>query len=248
MRRATTLAISAMLLPGALALGACSGSSTPSSPAATTAAAPAATSPQATATTPVASNANLLTGTELKADLAPASYFPSGYTSNASDTRDTGDSLQAPSTSAVSAPDCTLFGTNGIVTITGVSPVSFAQGDYLDSATSGEYAQEIDVFQGTTAQSVMNTLGVDGNACPTFPDSQTSSTAKVAETSSTVAGDPALVFTVTDGSWAGGLTIEAVQADHAVVTVMVSDSSSDNGTPQAAKLAATLVANLGGKS
>jgi hypothetical protein len=245
MRRTTAFAISAVLLPSALALSACSGSSTSNAAAGSS----TSTSPAAAAATTTADpNTGLLTGTELKAALAPASYFPSGYSSNASSTRDTGASFQVPSVSAPASPDCTLFGSNGILTITGVSPVSFAQGDFIDSASSGEYAQEIDVFQGTAAQTDMTALAQAGKSCPTYQDSQTSSTAKVTDTTTTVAGDPALVFTSTDPAWSGGLTIEAVQAGHAVVTVMVSDNATDNGAPEATKLATTIVANLAGKS
>lgn len=257
MRRTTAFAIAAALLPGTLALGACSGSSGGAPKAAgTTAPAPAAsssasTSPATTAPTPTASaqsDASLLTGAELNQYLVPASYFPSGFASVAAETQNSGTLFEPQSINEPGVPDCTLFDTNGLLTITGYSPVSFTQGDYQSKSTFGEYAQEIDEFQGDASQTLMTSLAAAAAVCPTYPDSQTNTSAHVKQSASTIGGDPALVFTTTDSQWASGLTIEAVRVGTAVVSVMVSDGNSDNGTPEATKLAGTIVANLAAKS
>ena len=251
MRRTTTLAISAVLLPATLALSACSGSSTPAAKAAGTPSSAATTTsadstPTATASTQPTTP--LLTGSQLKGFLAPASDFPSGFAPVAAETQDTGTGYEQQSINPPPTPQCALFDTNGIITITGYSPVSFAQGDYQSTTVPGEYAQEIDVFQGTASQSLMTALAAAAFVCPTYPDSETNTTAHVKQATTTVDGDPALVFTTTDSAWKGGLTIEAVRVGTAVVTVMASTQTNDNGGPEAARLAGTIVANLAGKS
>jgi hypothetical protein len=255
-RRTAAFAISAALLPAALSLGACSGS--PAAPkAAGTASGPAAAPTTATPSVPAGPQAPppsappgapLLTGTQLKGALLPASYFPSGFTNVAAETQDTGDGYEKQSTTRPAAVQCPLFDTNGIVTITGYSPVSFAQSDYQSKAGSAEYAQEIDVFEGAASQGLMSTLSLAASACSTYQDSETSTTAQVEQTATAVGGEPALVFLTTDPAWPGGVTIEAVRVGTAVVTVMASTGSADNGTREAAKLAAAIVANLVGKS
>lgn len=56
--------------------------------------------------------------------------------------------------------------------------VSFAQNDYVDQ-NAGQYAQEIDVFQGSTAQHVMAELRQVASSCRSLHDAQTSSTVTV---------------------------------------------------------------------
>src|SRR5437660_6218768 len=77
-----------------LVLVACSSDSDPGSgaSAASTAPAPAGTASGTPTTTADADpDAGLLTGRQLKAALAPASFFPSGFVLDAGGSRDTGD-------------------------------------------------------------------------------------------------------------------------------------------------------------
>lgn len=256
MRRTAVLAAAAVLLPAAVALSACSGSSTPTPKAAgTTSPGPAAdptASPDASAARPPAAagrrTLQILPGSQLKSLLAPQSYFPSGFTSVAAETQDSGDAYGLQATIRPSGVQCPLFDTNSIVTITGYSPVAYAQSDYQSKTESGQYAEEIDEFSGDAPQGLMDTLSLAATACASYTDAVTSSTAHVTQSTAVADGQPALVFIANDGSWPGGVTTEAVEVGPAVVTVMVSTSSADNGTAEAAKLAATVVANVIGKS
>ncbi|HEV2634844.1 MAG TPA: hypothetical protein VGX23_06825 [Actinocrinis sp.] len=253
MRRTSVFAITAVLLPASFTLGACSSSSSAGATAAASAsssstASPAAASPTPTAPAQSASAGPPLTGTQLKSYLAPAGDFPDGYTSTPQETQDTGDAYEPQSISPPPTPTCALFDTNGIITVTGYNPVSFAQGDYRSASDGGEYAQEIDVFQGTAAQDLMTALAAAARACSTYPDSETSTTATVTQTTTFIGGYTALVFTTSDPQWKAGLTIEAVRIGNTVVTVMVSNGESDDGGPEATNLAATIVANLTAKS
>lgn len=215
-----------------LSLAACSpsslgsgGNSTAGSP--TTAAAQASTDP----------DAGLPTGTLLKADLV-SKGIPAGYKLDGSGSVDTGSTYQPP-TAPTSATGCTNLDGTSWVNLAGRGSVSFAQNDYIDNATSEEFAQEIDAFQGTTAQDVMSALSDITAKCPTFEDSATSSTVKVSVATSSSPGDGAVVITLSDSKWVGGMTLEAVRVGHSVVTVL---SSADSGSAAIAKSMAAQIA------
>jgi hypothetical protein len=205
--------------------------------------------PGGTTVTPPAANpdAGLLTGTQLKELLEPASYFPSGFRRNPAGTRDTGPDYQPPSTTRVPKPKCRLLGATSWTSITGVDGVSFAQDDYIDKASSAEIAQEIDVYRGTTALTVMRKLGTISAACRSYTDAQTGSRAEVSEKARPRLGDGGYVITVTDPAWRSGSTLVAARVGTAVVTVLSTDGA-DNGHASAMKLTAHLVAALRGKA
>lgn len=133
------------------------------------------------ASTPSDPDAGLLTGTQFKAALV-SKGIPSGYALDTSGSVDTGSDYQAPSAPATGTDCASLDGTSW-VNLAGQGSVSFAQNDYIDKSTSEEFAQEIDAFPGTTAQAVMTALSEITAKCPTFKDSQTSSTVKVSAVS-----------------------------------------------------------------
>ncbi|MCX5213778.1 hypothetical protein OG689_31680 [Kitasatospora sp. NBC_00240] len=237
-----------------LALTACSATSPQAAaPApATTAAAPAtpAAAPSATpAATPAAAdpNAGLLTGTQLKALLAPATAFATGFAIDAASTRDTGDTYQLPAVTEVPEPDCTRLGGTSWTEITGIAGVSFAENAYIDKNASAESAQEIDVYRDKTAQTVVGALGKLSLACPGYTDPQTSSKVTVTEKALPGVGDEAYVITQTSPAWQGGTTLVAARVGTAVVTVLAS-SGADKGTATATKLAGQLAAGLKGKA
>jgi hypothetical protein len=221
-------------------------------PVALAACTPGTHTPAARATTTaVRATANpdlgLLTGTQLQRLLAPPSYFPAGFAPDPSGARDSGPGYQRPAVTAMRKPNCRLLGGTSWITITGIDGVSFAQNDYLDKASSAEIAQEIDVYRGTTAQAVLRKLGGIAAACPSYPDPQTSSTAKVRERARARLGDGGYLITVTAPAWQGGTTLVAARAGTAVVTVL-STAGPGNGHASALKLASHLVAALQGQN
>jgi hypothetical protein len=234
---AATLLTAAALSAG---LAACSPGSAAAPAAGRTAAAPARSSADP--------DAGLLTGAQLEELLEPASYFPSGFSRDRAGTRDTGPSYRPPRTIRVRKPKCRLLGGTSWTSITGIDGVSFAQDDYIDKASSAEIAQEIDVYRGTTAQTVMRKLGAISSACPSYSDSQTGTQASVREHASAPLGEGGgYVITVTDPAWSNGTTLVAARVGTAVVTVLSTDGA-DNGHTSAMRLTAHLVAALRGRA
>ena len=205
---------------------------------------PSATAPPttagATSPAPVNPDAGLLTGTQLKPLLAPASWFPHGFTLDPQGSVDTGDYYQPVSPPGPLKCD-RLDGTSWVELGNG-GAVSFAQNDYLDTS-SGQYAQEIDVYQGTTAQDVMAQLRKVVASCRSFRDSQTSSTVTVTMRNGPQLGDHALTIRLQDPRWRGDVTDQAVRVGTAVITVYFS-AASGTSQAQATRLATVLTANL----
>ncbi|MFI9065194.1 hypothetical protein ACIGQE_25555 [Streptomyces sp. NPDC053429] len=227
-----------------LALTACS-FSTPN--AAPKAAAPAAGSSAAAAAPAADPDKGLLTGKQLKAALAPVSFFPAGFTADPEDARDTGERYQLPATAEVPTPDCTKLGGTSWTEITGITGVSFAQNAYVNKNSSEEFAQEIDVYRGTTATTVLDALGKISKACPSYTDGDTHAKVTVTEKPLAGVGDGAWTITQTSTAWQGGTTLVAARVGTSVVTVLVS-SSTDTGLPGGTKLTKQLVASLTGKA
>ncbi|MEU0390707.1 hypothetical protein [Streptomyces chartreusis] len=224
--------LAAAALP--LALAACSSGSSGSSGGSSPAAKPAASKDP---------NAGLLTGTQLKKALAPASYFPSGFAADPSLARDTGDTFQTPATKNAAKPHCADLGATSWIGLTGVEGVSFAQNSYVNKNTSAELDQEIDVYRGTTSVDVLKDLTKVVDACPAYTDTDTHSTVKVTGTSTAGLGDDAYTITLTDSAWQSGTTLIAARVGTAVVSVLSTDGS-DNGAVGAKKLAEKVVASV----
>jgi hypothetical protein len=190
-------------------------------------------------------DAGLMTGTQLKARLVAAGQFPAGFTLDPTGSVDSGDTYQLPSPAA-GAPDCTRLDATSWEAQAGVGSVSFAENDYIDNDTSEQYAQEIDVFRGASAQAAMAGLRKLASTCPSFHDAQTSSTVTVKLANGPALGDDALTFTLDSPQWAGGTTLEAVRVGTAVVTVLYS-AASGTGAAQATDLATAITKNLKSK-
>ena len=217
-------------------LAACSSTS----PSATAPSATAKPSGGATSSAPGSPNAGLLTGTQLKPLLAPASWFPRGFTLDPSGSVDTGNYYQP-----VSRPGplkCDRLNGTSWVDLGNGGAVSFAQNDYLDTSI-GQYAQEIDVYQATTAQDVMAHLRKVVASCRSFRDSQTSSTVTVTMEKGPQLGDDALTIRLQNPRWGGDVTLEAVRVGTAVITVYFS-AASGTSQAQATRLAAVVTPNL----
>ncbi|MYS88694.1 MULTISPECIES: hypothetical protein [Streptomyces] len=226
--RALTV-LAAAALP--LALASCSSASSADTSAAT---APAK---------PKDPNAGLLTGTQLKKALAPASYFPSGFAADPGLARDTGDTYQAPATKSATRPHCADLAATSWISLTGVEGVSFAQDSHINKNTSAELDQEIDVYRGTTAADVMKDVAKVAAACPSYTDADTHSTVKVTGASTTGLGDEAYTITLTDSAWESGTTLIAARAGTAVVSVLSTDGG-DNGAASAKRLAQHVLASV----
>lgn len=235
---ASTMLVAAVL---PLTLVACSSGSQQ-----TTAAAGPSAAPAAAASTVADPNNGLLTGTQLKSALAPASLLKPGFAPDAPGTRDTGDGYTPPATADVSTSDCPKLDGTSWIAISGITGVSFAQNDYVDKNSSSELAQEVDVFRGTTATTVLDALGKAAVKCPSFTDAQTSSKVKVAERPTAGLGDGAYTITLTSPGWSGGTTLVAVRVGTAIVTVL-SSSSPDNGSATATKVVNHIVGAIKGK-
>ncbi|PAZ15964.1 hypothetical protein CLM62_10855 [Streptomyces sp. SA15] len=228
--------LAAATLP--LALAACSSGSSHTSDSPTAAAKPAKAKDP---------NAGLLTGTQLKKTLAPASSLTSGFAADPSLTRDTGDTYRTPATKSAAKPNCAALGATAWVDLTGIEGVSFAQSSYIDKNTSAELDQEIDVYRGTTSADVMKALAKVVAACPSYTDSDTHTKVTVTGRSTSGLGDDAYTITLTDSAWESGTTLIATRVGTAVVSVLSTDGS-DNGAASAKKLTQQVVASLKGQA
>ncbi|MFD8915079.1 hypothetical protein [Streptomyces sp. NPDC059575] len=189
-------------------------------------------------------NAGLLNGTRLKEALAPASAFPSGMTLEADGAADSGADFVSPSARKAAKPDCAGLETTSWIQITGYKGgVSFAQNDYANSEKTESVAQEIDAFQGTTAQDVMKQLRSVATECATFTDTDAHATVKVAGASTAGLGDEAYTMTLTSGTWQNGQTLIAARSGNSVVTVL-STAGTDNGAASAKKVTTTILSAL----
>jgi hypothetical protein len=207
----------ALVVP--LLLAACSTSTS------TTGASSSSTSALSAAPSPSDPYAGLLTGAKLKPLLV--TDMPPGFTLDSAGSHDSGTFFQLPSTpSAAATPDCTMLEATAWVELGGQGAVSFAQNDYLDSAKN-EIAQEIDAYQGTTAQTVMTRLQQVFAACATYKSTNTGTTATVHIVTSAAPdlGPDAIKAVVTSPSWQGDTTMVAARADNFVVTAFYSSSA-----------------------
>ncbi|GHB43592.1 hypothetical protein GCM10010347_11000 [Streptomyces cirratus] len=210
--------------------------------------APKAAGLAASAAAPVPDpNKGLLTGSQLKTALAPASFFATGFTADPESSRDTGDGYRPPAATEVPTPDCTKLDKTAWTEITGITGVSFAQDAYVNKNSSEEFAQEIDVYRGTTATTVLDALGKISKGCPKYTDGDTNAKVAVTEKPLAGVGDGAWAITLTSSAWQGGTTLVAARVGTAVVTVLAS-SSTDTGMPGATKLTKQLVTSLAGKA
>ncbi len=229
--RLSPIAIAAVL---PLALAGCSSFASSSASAGTSGAASSA----AGSANP---DAGLLTGSRLKTALVTTG-LPSGYAVNSSATLDSGSSYQSPSASATASPKCVNLEATGWVNLAGYESVSFAQNDYVNNGSSEEFAQEVDAYEGSTAQTVMANLAKLGTTCPSFTDSSTSSTVKVAAATGTSLGDGTVTITLTDSSWSSSETLVAVRVGQNVISVL--NSATGNSATYANTLASTITAGV----
>jgi len=190
----------------------------------------------------------LLTGTELTEALAPDALFPAGFAVDPSATQDTGGDYQATGDTHPAKPDCTKLQTNAWIAITGLTGVSFTQQDRVDKARTAEIDQEIDVFKGGTAATVMERIGAVGAACPSFLDSDTRSKVTVTQKPLAGVGDGAYVITLMSPRWQSGTTLVAARVGTAVITVLSGDDSGHDGRVTAEKVARHIAGRLQGRA
>ena len=235
--RGRSLGIAAVTVAGlSLALAGCSSSGTSAAASSTTGS--AAKSSASASTDP---DAGLLTGTQLKTALV-STGIPSGYSIYSSGSVDSGSGYQEPTASAAAKPDCVDLEGTSWVNLAGYESVSFAQNDYLNKDSSEEFLQEVDAYQGTTAQDVMTALAKMGSTCPSFTDTDSSSTVKVAVATGTSLGDGTVTITLTDSQWDSSMTLVAVRVGQNVISVL--NSATGNSATYAETLASTITAKV----
>jgi hypothetical protein len=225
--RLSPIAIAAVL---PLALAGCSSFAASTASAGTSGAASSANS-----------SAGLLTGSRLKTALVTTG-IPSGYAANSSATLDSGSDYQTPGASATASPKCVNLEATSWVNLAGYESVSFAQNDYVNNGSSEEFAQEVDAYEGSTAQTVLANLAKMAATCPSFTDSGTSSTVKVAVATGTSLGDGTVTITLTDPSWSSSETLVAVRVGQNVISVL--NSATGNSATYANTLASAITAGV----
>ncbi|MEU7056876.1 hypothetical protein [Streptomyces sp. NPDC046197] len=189
-------------------------------------------------------NAGLLTGTQLKKALAPASAFPAGLVPVPQGASDSGGKFLAPQPGKTGKPDCTKLNTTAWVSVAGPrGGVSYANDDRMDKSQTAEIAQEIDEFPGTAAAAALKDVRAITATCPTFTDTDLHAKVKVSGRSVPGLGDEAYAITLTSAGWENGTTLMAARQGNAVVTVM-STAGSDNGAAGAKKVAEQVVGSL----
>ncbi|MCC5480022.1 hypothetical protein [Streptomyces barringtoniae] len=189
-------------------------------------------------------NAGLATGTQLKKALAPASVFPSGFAPEADGASDSGGQFLSPADRSTAKPDCTRLESTSWIQVTGFKGgVSFAQNDYVNHDKTEEVAQEVDAFQGTTANAVMKQLQTVAGECAGFTDTDAHAKVKLAGTSTAGLGDEAYTMTLTSGVWQNGSTLIAARSGNSVITVL-STAGTDNGAATAKKVTTRILDGL----
>jgi hypothetical protein len=232
------------LIPAALAAAALSLLATACSAAAPgTSGSPggASTAPTTTAAA-TASAAAPLTGTQLAARLEPASWFPAG-THGQGKTVSSGAAAQTPLPPIVSG-GCVRLGGPDAVDLSKVGSLSFAWNLYADQGTGTTYAQQIDVYPGTSASRVMARLRQLATTCASFQEPGGDGTMTVHLEPGPKLGDDALILELSDAPV--GEALEAVRVGTAVVTVLYI-APGGTGVSQATSLATALTARLAAK-
>lgn len=228
LHRAALAACTATALLGLAACASGGATATTAVPAATasTAAAPAPTS--ASPTDPTAGMPN---GPKLKAALLPAADVPHSLKANPRGSQDSGDPLGMPSTGpAPTAKDCTHLSDIPWIQIAGISGDAFAGSDFTDSY-SDDFNQEIDVFEGNTAATVMSRVKQLFASCAHFHQQQDGSTHAVTLTTKhlTGLGDDAVQGVLTSPDFQGGETLIAVRVGSFVVSTLYNDQRTTGG-------------------
>jgi hypothetical protein len=233
-RARTSFAVVA--LPLALTLAACSSGSSGSSGADGKASASASPSKDP--------NAGVLTGTQLKKALAPASSMPKGLTPVADGAADSGSAFIDPPAKSTAKTDCGKLGNTYWLDVTGLKGgVSFAQADHANQDQTEEVTQELDGFRGTTAQTVMKDIRAVAAACATYTDTQAHAKVKVTGKETPGLGDEAYTLTLTSSAWENGTTLIAARVGTTVLTLM-STAGPDNGAAAGQKVAAQVATSL----
>ncbi|MEU9244045.1 hypothetical protein [Streptomyces sp. NPDC048385] len=221
-----------------LALTACSTGSTGSTGSTTDSGTGASAQPAKTKDP----DSGLLTGTQLKKALAPASAFPAGLTLESDGSADSGGQFLSPTGRKTGKPDCTRLETTSWIQVSGYKGgVSFAQNGYANKTE--EVDQEIDAFQGTTAAAVMKALRGVAAECAAYTDTDAHAKVKLTGTATAGLGDEAYTMTLTSGYWENGTTLIAARSGNSVVTVL-STAGGDNGAASAKKVTTTILSAL----
>ena len=210
------------------------GASSSSTPPATTGSSPATAPSPATPVTsasPTAATATL-TGSTLNTLLLPASTMPAGFKLDTQGARNTGAGVAQDSSSPVAASKvCNLLTGTSWILAAGVDGATFAQNDYLDGGHTQEIAQEIDTFSGSDATKVMSGLWQAFGHCRDFTQHYNGMTARTTLVRSRPASAAyaAIKAVQTSPTFTGGTTLVAIRTGNAIVTVLYSSYSKNEG-------------------
>lgn len=207
---------------------------------------PATSSPAATVRATPSPTATILTGTKLNSLLLPISAMPAGFKVLTQYTRNSMTDIVPDSAAPMPLSQwCQRLTASSWIATAGMNSASFAQSDYMNSASQNEIMQEIDAFQGNDAQTVMGNLWRVFKQCRTFTYQSSGMTVNTTTTRALVpgAGDEGIKAVLTAPVFSGGETAAAVRVGNTVVTVLDSSSQTDLGAA-AVTIAETLAAKV----
>jgi hypothetical protein len=173
-----------------------------------------------------------LDATTLNSELLTVADMPKGYTVASSVTRYNAAALPDDSPSPVPAANtCAILAQTAWIRASGIDTPDFAQAGFVNSANTEEISEEIDAFQGADAQKAMTALWQAFGHCATFTEPYSGTTAKMTLSRSMIGGQWSGIKSVlVSPAFAGGETMVAIRAGYAIVTVIDSVDSSDEGS------------------
>lgn len=173
-----------------------------------------------------------LDATTLNSELLTAGDMPKGYKAASSVTRHNAAALPDDSPSPVAAASvCAILAQTAWIRVSGIDTPDFAQAGFVNAANTEEISEEIDAFQGADAQKAMTALWQAFGHCATFTEPYSGTTAKITLTRSMIGGQWSGIKSVLlSPAFAGGETLVAIRAGYAIVTVIDSVDSSDDGS------------------
>jgi hypothetical protein len=179
-------------------------------------------------------------GATLNSLLLPASAMPAGFRVDPSGSRNAAQALPQDTFQPVpNSRVCGLLDGTSWIAAGDVSTTDFAQNDYANASKTEELAQEVDAFQPGDAQKVMTRLWRVFGYCRTFSTQANGTTATVSLTRHRLArvGDQAIGAVWATPVFQGGTSLVAIRIGDAIVTVLVSSTSSDKGAAAAVAMA-----------
>jgi hypothetical protein len=190
-------------------------------------ASPASPTAAAAPATPAALDAQTL-----DTELLQVGDMPKGYVAVPSLTRY--DDVALPDdlpTPVAGAQVCQVLTDTSWISASGLTTEDFAEAGYGNTARTEEISEEVDAFQGADAQKAMTGLWQALGRCATFSTSYSGMTAKITLTRSMIGGKwTGMKGVELSPTFVGATTMVAVRVGYAIVTVLDSSESNDDGS------------------